>query len=75
MRDVKVLVTLRVEDADENIPIAIPESQDAAVEAVENAVRAAHEMGFSHALADNLCIGFVDAVLYEEDEDEDDPDD
>jgi hypothetical protein len=45
--------------------------QDAAVDAVENAVRHAEDNGFSHPYADELSIGFVDAVLYEEDTDED----
>ena len=40
--------------------------QDAAVDAVENAVRHAEDNGFSHEWADILSIGFVDAVLYEE---------
>jgi hypothetical protein len=65
--EVKVLVTLQVEEADEGVAVEAEEMQDAAVEAVENAVRAAHEMGFTHALADRLCLDFVDAVLYEED--------
>ena len=40
--------------------------QDAAVDAVENAIRHAEDNGFSHPYADELSIGFVDAVLYEE---------
>ena len=43
--------------------------RDAAAEAVENAVRFAADNGFSHAHADDLCTGFVDAVTYENDED------
>jgi hypothetical protein len=70
MREIKVLVTLQVEEADENDPVAAEDKQDAAVEAVENAVRRAEDAGFTHSLADKLCIGFVDAVLYDEDEDE-----
>ena len=68
MREIKVLVTLQVEEADEETMVAAEDMQDAAVEAIENAVRAAAGMGFTHDLADVLCIGFVDAVLYEEDE-------
>jgi hypothetical protein len=64
--DIHVLVTLQVEEVDPDVPVAAEETQDAVVEAVENAVRAAYEMGFTHSLADKLCIGFVDAVLYEQ---------
>ena len=67
MDEIKVLVTLQVDETDEDDPVDKEDKQDAAVEAVENAVRAAHEMGFTHGLADKLCIGFGDAVLYEED--------
>ena len=72
MREIKVLVTLQVEGADEETSVAFEDMQDAAVEAVENAVRTAYEMGFTHSLADRLCIGFVDAVLHEEEECTDD---
>ena len=65
--EIRVLVTLQVDDADEDDPVAKEDQQDAAVEAVENAVRAAHEMGFTHGLADRLCIAFVNVVLYEKD--------
>jgi len=44
------------------------------VEAVENAMRFAYDNGFSHTYADELSIGFVDAVLYEEDLDDEDLD-
>jgi len=67
MREIKVLVTLQVDEADEEDPIDADDTQDAAVEAVENAVKAAEMNGFTHSLADELCIGFVDAVLYEDD--------
>ena len=46
--------------------------QDAAVDAVENAMRHAEDNGFAHPYADDLSIGFVDAVLYEEDTDDED---
>ena len=48
--------------------------QDAAVEAVENAVRFAHDNGFSHTWADELSIGFVDVVAYEDDDADDNAD-
>ena len=66
MHEIRVLVTLQVDEADKDDPVAAEDMDDAAVEAVENAVRVAYEMGFAHSLADKLCIGFVDAVLYEE---------
>ena len=66
MHEIKVLVTLQAEEVDEEASVAAEDMQDAAVEAVENAVRAAYEMGFTHGLAGKLCIGFVDAVLYEQ---------
>ena len=68
MHEIKVLVTLQADDADEGDPVAAEDAADAVVEAVENAVKAAAEMGFTHYLADRLCIGFVDAVLYEQEE-------
>jgi hypothetical protein len=68
MCKIKVLVTLQVEPADQNVPIEAQDMQDAAVEAVENTLRAAYEMGFTHGLADDLCIGLIDVVLYEEEE-------
>ncbi|NLX98616.1 MAG: hypothetical protein GXY83_20855 [Rhodopirellula sp.] len=64
--EIRVLVTLQVQESDEQTTAALEDMQEAAVEAVENAVKAAYEMGFSHSLADKLCIGLVDAVLYEE---------
>lgn len=68
MREVRVLVTLQVDECEPDATIDHETMRDAAVEAVENAVRFAHENGFSHAWADELSIGFVDAVLYEEDD-------
>jgi hypothetical protein len=69
MHEIKVLVRLEAEKVDEEVPVTVEDMQDAAAEAVENAVRAAFDMGFAHRLADKLCIGFVDAVLYEDDRD------
>jgi len=70
MREIKVLVTLRVEESEPDAKIDRDTMQDAATEAVENAVRHAEDNGFSHALADELSIGFVDAVPYEEEDEE-----
>jgi len=70
MREVRVLVTLQVDECEPDAKIDRETMQDAAVEAVENAMRFAYDNGFSHAYADELSIGFVDAVLYEEDDEE-----
>jgi hypothetical protein len=70
MREIKVLVTLQVDESEPDAKIDRDTMQDAAVEAVENAVRHAEDNGFSHAWADDLCIGFVDAVPYEEEDEE-----
>jgi hypothetical protein len=72
MREVRVLVTLQVDECEPDAKIDRETMQDAAVEAVENAMRSAYDNGFSHTYADELSIGFVDAVLYEEDEEEPD---
>ena len=69
MREIRVLVTLQVDECDPAAKIDRDTMQEAAVEAVENAVRHAEDNGFSHAHADDLSIGLVDAVAYEEDED------
>jgi len=69
MREISVLVTLQVDECDPDITIDRETMEKAAVEAVENAVRFAHENGFSHPWADDLCVGFVEADLYESDED------
>ena len=70
MREVRVLVRVQVDECNPDAKIDPEIMQEAAVEAVENAVRFAYENGFSHAWTDDLSIGFVDAVAYEEDEDE-----
>ena len=70
MREIRVLVTLQVDECEPNAKIDLETMQDAAVDAVENAVRHAEDNGFSHTWTDVLSIGFVDAVLYEEDLDE-----
>jgi hypothetical protein len=71
MREVRVLVTLQVDECEPDAKIDRETMQDAAVEAVENAMRFAYDNGFSHTYADELSIGFVDAVLYEEDDEDD----
>ena len=70
MREVRVLVTLQVDECEPDAKIDRETMQDAAVEAVENAMRFAYDNGFSHTYADELSIGFVDAVLYEEDDED-----
>jgi len=74
MREIRVLVTLQVDECEPDATIDRETMQDAAVEAVENAVRFAYDNGFSHAWADELSIGFVDAVLYDEDPHDEDLD-
>ncbi len=74
MREIRVLVTLQVDECERDAKIDRETMQDAAVEAVENAVRFAHDNGFSHTWANELSIGFVDAVLYDEDLDDEDQD-
>ena len=71
MREIRVLVTLQVDECESDAKIDRETMQDAAVEAVENAMRFAYDNGFSHTYADELSIGFVDAVLYEEDDEDD----
>ena len=44
------------------------DKQDAAAEAVANALRYAEGEGFRHGMEDQLSMTFVDAVPYEEDE-------
>jgi hypothetical protein len=73
MREIRVLVRLQVEECEPDAEIDRETMQDAAVEAVENAMRFAYDNGFSHTYADELSIGFVDAVLYEEELDEEEP--
>ena len=71
MREISVLVTLQVDECDPDISIDRETMEKAAVEAVENAVRFAYENGFSHQWADDLCVGFVGAKLYESDDEDD----
>jgi len=69
MREIRVLVTVQVDECEPDEKIDRETIEDAAVEAVENAMRFAYDNGFSHTYADKLSIGYVDAVLYEEDAD------
>jgi len=69
MRQIRVLVTLQVDTCEEDATIDRETMEDAAVDAVENALKRAADDGFSHPYADELCVGYVDAVVYEEDED------
>jgi len=64
MPEIRVLVTLQVDMCEPDIDQE--STEDAAVDAVENAIRFAAEHGFTHQYADALSIGYVDAVLYEE---------
>jgi len=68
MREIKVLVTLQVDECDPDTKIDRDTMQQAAVEAVENAVRHAENNGFSHTWADDLSIGLVDTVAYEDED-------
>ena len=71
MREIRVLVRVQVDECNAGTATTDPEiMQEAAVEAVKNAVRFAEDNGFSHARADDLSIHFVNAVLYEEHEDD-----
>ncbi len=72
MREIRVLVTLQVDECDPAAKIEPEAMQEAAVEAVKNALHTAEDNGFSHAWADDLCIGVVDAVAYEEDDEDED---
>jgi hypothetical protein len=74
MREIRVLVRLQVDECEPDAKIDLETMQDAAVDAVENAMRHAEDNGFSHTYADELSIGLVDAVLYEEDLDDEDLD-
>ncbi len=70
MREVRVLVRVQVDECDPDAKIDPEIMQEAAVEAVENAVRLGYQNGFSHAWTGDLSIRFIDAVLYEEHEDD-----
>lgn len=66
MREVRVLVTVQVDENDPADGFDSDMLDDAAVDAVENAMKFAAEAGFVHSYADELSVGYVDSVLYEE---------
>jgi hypothetical protein len=74
MREIRVLVRLQVDECEPDAKFDRETMQDAAVEAVETVMRHATGVGFPHTYEDELSIGFVDAVLYEEDWDGEDLD-
>jgi hypothetical protein len=64
---VRVLVYLEVTECDPTFrPVSPDALQDAAVDAVETAVRHAEGEGFIHGLENDVSISVTDAVLYEE---------
>ena len=65
---IKILVTLNVEPCEQGVEIPADDKQDAAAEAVANALRYAEGEGFRHGMEDQFSMTFVDAVPYEEDE-------
>lgn len=70
---VKVLVYLEVTECDPgSANIDRDALQDAAVDAVENAVRHAEGEGFTHVHENEVSIAFTDAILYEEESTADD---
>ena len=66
MREIKLIVTLEVDDCESDTKIDRGTMQAAAVEAVENVLRHATGAGFPHARENDLSICFVDAVAYED---------
>jgi hypothetical protein len=66
MKEIYVLVRVRVEESDPATPIDRETMEDAAIEAVANAVKQGELNGFNHQHADKLCISFDDAVPYED---------
>ncbi len=64
MLEVQILVTLQVEECDTTAKIDRATMRHAAKEAVRNAIQFANDNGFSHARANDLSIGFVDAIVY-----------
>jgi hypothetical protein len=66
MKEIRVLVTVQVDECDPEVLVDPETMEDAAVDAIENAVKHAELNGFVFPQAEDLCIGFVDAVLYEE---------
>ncbi len=55
-----VVVELQVDPNDPNAKMSEEDMQEAAIQAVRNAVQFAYENGFSHEFADVCSIGLVD---------------
>ncbi len=70
MREIRVLVRLRVEECEADGKFDREMMEDAAVEAVENVMRHATGAGFPHTYEEELSVCFVDAVLCEEPDDD-----
>jgi hypothetical protein len=62
---VQILVTVDVDPIDPDDKGSTGEFQEAAVEAVKNAVDFAEQNGFCHALAEVVSIGVVSVELVE----------
>ena len=76
-REIRVLVRVLVEECDPaDIEIDRETTEDAAVEAIENAVKSAENNGFSHTYADELSMHVVGVSAYEacDENPDDDPD-
>lgn len=67
MREIRVLVTLQVDDCDTLAGSDLDSMQDAAVDVVEIALKAADIAGFVFPQAEYLSVGLVDVVLYDND--------
>ena len=59
MKEIKILVTVQVDEAEEEATISDSDKQKAACQAIKNAVDFFHRNGFEHDLANKLCIGVV----------------
>ena len=63
MREIKVLVTLQVDECDPAVKIGKAAMENAAVEAIKDAVKRGEDNGFNHSLADEICIGVADVEI------------
>ena len=61
--EIQLIVTVQVDTDDDRL--VETECESAAKEAVDNALQAASEAGFSHAYVDVASIGYVDTVIGE----------
>ncbi len=66
--EIRVLVTMQVEPIDQNVTDTREELEGAATEAVGNALKLVEANGYAHTYAEELSIGFVDAVEHEHEE-------